>query len=320
MKSLKEEYIRSIIKLGNSKAITFPQEWADRAGLEYKSEVIIYPIDDSSVVVKTMKKAKQKTILNIGIEWPMNIIKQALISAFKLDVNEIYIKYDGKKHDKIFDLLVQLRSEMIGMDFRELEDSNQYLLYFLTDTSRKRFKDVLMELINAFKRIIDDVSKGIMKKKSEVLLAEIDRKYLLSRRILITSLAEYPLSKYYRNLPVIQYLGNRVVLLYVKDFINEALNLQNYPPPLLQKYSTLLQHIPILFIEIVTNYDTINLKTISQFYNELDDLRKRLNKMKPSDTFEEYELRNSITYFLNSFKNFFDIGITRLIEKQIGLV
>ena len=60
MKSLKEEYIRSIIKLGNSKAITFPQEWADRAGLEYKSEVIIYPIDDSSVVVKTMKKAKQK--------------------------------------------------------------------------------------------------------------------------------------------------------------------------------------------------------------------------------------------------------------------
>jgi antitoxin component of MazEF toxin-antitoxin module len=320
MKDLKEKYIRSVIKLGNSKAITFPQDWAEKAGLKDKSEVIIYPIDDSSIVIKTIDKGKQKTVLNIELDWSMNIIKQALISAFKLDINEIYIKYDSKKQEEIFGLLTQLRGEMIGMDFKDLADTNQYLLYFLTDTSKTIFKDVLIELINTFKKIIDDVIKGIMKKNSELLLAQIDRKYSLGRRILITGLSDYPVSKGYHNLPVIQYLGNRVILLYVKDFINEAQNLQNYPPNIIKNYSDLLQQIPTLLINIITNYDTINLDTISQFHDELINLGTMVYKIKPGDTFEELELRNSIKYFLNSFKNFFDIGITRLIEKQVGLV
>jgi len=317
---MKDKYVRSVIKLGNSKAITFPQDWTEKAELKEKSEVIIYPIDDSSIVIKTADKDEQKTVLNIGLEWPFELIKQALISAFKLDVNEIYIKYSNKNQDEIFDLLTQLRGEMIGMDFKELSDTSQYLLYFLTDTSKKPFKDVLMELINTFRRIINNVIEGKSKKNNEPLLAEIDRKYSLGRRILITGLSDYPVSKRYRNLPVIQFLGNRVVLIYVKDFINESLNLQHFPSSIIKKYSDLLIKIPTLLIDIVNNYDNINLNTISEFHNELNNLSSIINKIKPGETFEELELRKSIKYFLNSFQNFFDIGITRLIETEIGMV
>ena len=35
---------------------------------------------------------------------------------------------------------------------------------------------------------------------------------------------------------------------------------------------------------------------------------------------EEQHIRKIIGYYLNSFKTFFDIGITRLIETEIGMV
>ncbi len=319
-KDFKEKYVRSVIKLGNSHAITFPQDWTKEANLKEKSEVTIYPIDESSIVIKTGDREKQKTVLNINLEWSIDLIKQALISAFKLDVNEIYIQFSNKNQDNIFDLLTQLRGEMIGMDFKELPDTNQFLVYFLTDTSKKTFKDVLMELINTFNRIINNVIEGKSKKNNELLLAEIDRKYSLGRRILITGLSDYPVSKSYRNLPVIQFLGNRVVLIYVRDFINEALNLQHFPSNLLKKYFNLLIIIPKLLIDIVNDYDNINLDTISDFYDELNNLSSKFTEIKPGETFEELELRNSIKYFLNSFQNFFDIGMTRLIETEIGMV
>ena len=110
------------------------------------------------------------------------------------------------------------------------------------------------------------------------------------------------------------------MLIYVKDFINESLNLQHFPSSIIKKYSDLLIKIPTLLIDIVNNYDNINLNTISEFHDELNNLSSIFNKIKPGDTFEDLELRKSIKYFLNSFQNFFDIGITRLIETEIGMV
>jgi hypothetical protein len=67
------------------------------------------------------------------------------------------------------------------------------------------------------------------------------------------------------------------------------------------------------------NYNNINLETISEFHGYLLDLRSKLNSIELEDTFEDLEIRYSIKYFLNSFQNFFDIGITRLIESEIGM-
>lgn len=321
MKELKKKYVRRVIKLGNSFAMTFPQDWTQQSNLKEKSEVVLYPIDNNSIVIKTSGKDKQKTVLNIDSNnWPIPLIRHALISAFKLNVDEIFIKYKDENQEKIFALLIDMRGEMIGMAFKEIIQENKYYIYFLLDTSKTTFKEELLGLIEVFDVIIKNVIEGSLNKNSNLLLTEIDRKYALGRRILITGLSEYPISKGYRNFPVIRYLGDRVVLLKTRDFINEALNLGNFPSDIIKKYSDLLSRIPSLLVNIIENYDNINLETISSFHDYLIKLSKSLEKIKIGETFEELELRNTIKYFLNSFQAFFDIGMTRLIESEIGMI
>lgn len=332
LKNLKKKYVRSIIKLGNSKAITFPQEWTKLAELKDKSEikegeiigaseVSLYPIDDKSILIRVSDKEREQTVLRLnGNKWPLKLIKQAIISAFKINVDEIYVKYNKDNQEDLYELLINLQREIIGFDFKNLSDTQDYYINFLLDTSKTPFQDVLMDLANIFHTIIKNVIEGTNKKSNNLLLTEIGRKYSLGRRILVTGLSEYPTSKGYRNLPVIQFLGNRVVLLYVRDFINESLNLHNFSKDIIAKYSDLLSRIPSLLISMINNYENINLKTISEVQDDLINLDSILDKIHLGETFEELEIRNTIKYFLNSFQTFFDIGITRLIEFEIGMI
>ncbi len=317
---LKDKYVRSVIKLGNSYAMTFPQDWANQSKLKEKTEIFLYPLDDNTLIVKSRDKDEKKTIFRMNSnEWSPQLIRQAIISAFKLNVNEIYIKYYEDNQEQLYELLTELRREIIGIDFKNLTEKNEFFVYFLLDTSKTTFQEVLTDLINLFITIIKNIIEGIVKNNNNLLLAEMDRKYSLGRRILITGLSEYPISRGYRNLPIIQFLGDRVILLYIRDFINEAFNLQNFPKNIINKYSELLSQIPKLLISIMKNYNNINLKTISEFHGNILDLRSMLNSIELGDTFEDLEIRYSIKYFLNSFQNFFDIGITRLIETEIGM-
>ena len=69
-------------------------------------------------------------------------------------------------------------------------------------------------------------------------------------------------------------------------------------------------------------------KAIEQYLNEYVDYSIALDRLKNNLTDIEYdptnneemEVRNVIKYYLHSFSNFFDIGITRLIESLIGIV
>jgi antitoxin component of MazEF toxin-antitoxin module len=318
---LKTKYVRSVIKLGNSKAITFPQEWTNTAKLEEKSEVSLYPLDEKTIIVRAFDKEKPKTIFKMDTKlWPMMLIKPALIAAFKLNVTEIYIKYNDENQENLYKLLTDLRREIIGIDFKNLNDSKEFLIYFLLDTTKTTFNEVLFDLINVFNAIIKTVIEGTAKKNNELLLAEIDRKFNLGRRILITGLAEYPISRGYRNIPIIRFLGDRVILIYIRDFINESLNLINFPHEIIRRYSDLLKRIPSLLVDILKNYDNINLQTISELQKYLIKLSTMLENIKKGETFEDLELRNMINYFLNSFQSFFDIGMTRLVESEVGMV
>ncbi len=319
---MRKKYIRSIIKLGNSKAITFPQDWTKEANLKEKAEISIYIIDNKTIIIRTIDEKEQKTVFKIdGNKWAIKLIKQGVISAFKLGINEIYISYNDDNYNDLNELLIDLRSEIIGLDFKELTESNEFLIIFLLDTSKTNFTDVLMDLANVFYIIIKNVIEGITKKKKKLLLNEIDRKYSLGTRILITGLSAYPISKVYSNLPVIRFLGDRVVLLYIRDFINESLNLQNLPLEIIKKYSELLLKIPKFLINLIENYNNINLESISNFQEYLIKLHSILEAIDfEMDSNIELQIRNTINYYLNSFENFFDIGITRMIESEIGMV
>lgn len=318
---LKDKYVRSVIKLGNSKAITFPQDWAINADLVEKSEVSLYPLDEKTIIIRAFDKERPKTIFRIDANvWSMNLIKQAIISAFKLNIDEIYIKYNDINQEEVNKLLIELRSEIIGIDFKNVNETNEFLINFLLDTSKTSLPNVLSDLSNVFTTVINNIIEGNIRKDNQLILDEIDRKYSLGRRILITGLADYPISKGYKNFPIIRFLGDRVILLYIRDFINEALILQPISNTVIQNYSELLVRIPRLLSEIIANYDNINLDSISEFQEYLFKLRGMLKDMELDESnIEEQQVRNAIRYFLNSFDNFFDIGITRLIETEIGM-
>ena len=61
------------------------------------------------------------------------------------------------------------------------------------------------------------------------------------------------------------------------------------------------------------------LEIISNFQENLLKLNSERQSIQFKENEEEHQIRNIIVYFLNSFKNYFDIGITRLIESKIGM-
>ncbi|MBD3337550.1 MAG: hypothetical protein GF353_00485, partial [Candidatus Lokiarchaeota archaeon] len=132
--TLKEKYQRSLIKLGNSIAITFPQEWTKGADLKEKSEITLYPIDEKSLLVRSSEKENEKVkrIYHMdGIKKPLRLIRQAILSAFKLNVDEIHLKYNNKIKEEIYELLIDLRREIIGIDFKDVPEYNEFHINFL---------------------------------------------------------------------------------------------------------------------------------------------------------------------------------------------
>ncbi|MHA1292970.1 MAG: AbrB/MazE/SpoVT family DNA-binding domain-containing protein [Promethearchaeota archaeon] len=317
MANLKNKYERSVIKLGNSKAITFPQEWTNKAKIKEKSVVIFYPLDDNTIIIRAHPHNIKKAVFKLdGTLWSLNLIKQAIISAFKLNIDEIYLKFNEKNEEKLYELLIDLRREIIGLDFKTIMDTHEFYIRFLLDTTMTTFKEVLEDLVNIFDTIINNIVEGSIKENSNLLLDEIDRKYSLGTRILITGLSDYPFSQI--HLPSIRYLGDRVILLYIRDFINEAINLQQTDREIILKFSPILTKISALLKNIVSYYDTIDFKTISEFQEKLNNLQKILNKVNIDKN--NCQIKNIIKYYLHSFKTFFDIGITRIIEDEIGML
>ncbi|MBN1216542.1 MAG: AbrB/MazE/SpoVT family DNA-binding domain-containing protein [Candidatus Lokiarchaeota archaeon] len=319
MKDIKTKYKRSIIKLGNSKAITFPQEWTESAKLKEKSEITLYPIDSKTLIIHAKDENVQKKVYRLDSTIiPLRLIRQAILSAFKLNVDEIYLKYTSENQETLYQLLIELRREIIGFDFKNLPESNEFFINFLLDTSKTTFYDVLEDLVKVFNTIIKNIVDGEVNKISTLLLDEIDRKYSLGTRILITGLSEYHFSR--TQLPIIRFLGNRVILLYIRDFINEALmNLQSVPFDVIKKYQHILLKIPETLRFILKNYNNINSDTISAFQNALLELQKELDNTDFDSEQTKCNVRNSIKYYINSLNNFFDIGITRMIQDEIGI-
>jgi len=329
MSNFKEKYVRNIIKLGNSKAVTFPQEWTEAANLKEKSEITMYPIDSKTMMV-IAREEENKKILKIDPfkdkdGWTFKFLNQAIISAFKLNVDEIYIKYNEKTQAELYELLIKLRQEIIAIDFKDISETNEFYISFLLDTSKKDLLEVLRDLAGVFSTIIENIVESAKKKNDtieiknyDIILAEIDRKYSLGTRILITGISEYHLSKGYRDLPIKRFLGNRVILLYIRDFINESLRFQNLPTDIITKYSDILKKIPKVLHDLINNFDNFDVKTISVFQNRLDALKESFEKTPYEDTFGlELLVRSIIEYYLSSFNNFFDIGITRMIERML---
>jgi antitoxin component of MazEF toxin-antitoxin module len=318
MKEFRKEFKRSVINLGNSKAITFPGEWVEKSKLKEKTEVTLFPIDEKTIVVRTGEKDQEKTTYRlVADKIPLKLVRQAIISAFKLNVDQIYLKYNEDNREKLYEILVDLRREIIGFDFKDISEDQEYYINFLLDASKTTYREVLEDLIVVFNAVIEKVVTGNGNNNIELLLDEVDRKYSLGTRILITGLSEYPFSR--SNLPVINFLGDRVVLLLVRDFINEAIYLQEVPKMDRKRYANVLLKIPNLLKQLIENYHDLDLKIISNFQKNLTKIEDLTTEIQEESEGANKPIKNIITYYLNNFKNLFDIGITRMIESEIGI-
>jgi len=97
------------------------------------------------------------------------------------------------------------------------------------------------------------------------------------------------------------------------------MNLQSVPFNIIKKYQHILLKIPETLRFILKNYNNINSETISIFQNALLDLQKELDNTDVDSEQTKCNVRNSIKYYINSLNNFFDIGITRMIQDEIGI-
>ena len=158
--------------------------------LEQALEKMEFGVAVQNIVRAHDEIGEQKTIFNIDANiWPFQLMKQAILSAFKLNIDEIYISNAEKNQEELYELLVDLRREIIGLDFKS-KNENEFTINFLLDSRKTDVPEVLSDLANTFNVIIKKIIEGTLKKNNEILLAEIDRKYSLGTRILITGLSE----------------------------------------------------------------------------------------------------------------------------------
>lgn len=321
---LDNKYTRSVIKLGNSKAITFPQEWVNFMNIKEGSKIFLHKIDKLTMAVRASEvDEKMKTFTFFPTDWPPELIRKTLIGAFKLNVDEVYIKYNEKNENVIFMLLTQLKKEIVGIDFRKEPENKEFKIQFLIDTSRKSIKDVIIDLINIFERIIDVCVEGNQLQNYDYLKEEIESKYSLGTRILITGLQNYVSINLISDTPhIIQYLGHRIGILYLRDLIQKSLDitlLKN--EALIKRYTKFLKRIPQFLKQIIDPYFEAerSFERKVKLQNELISLNQSLERIENKDEQFEQELRRTCEYYLKSLDNFLDIAVTRVIESEIGL-
>ena len=68
-------------------------------------------------------------------------------------------------YEELYSLLIELRQEIIGFDFKENSQNKEFFITFLLDTTKKKFLDVVKDLANIFKTIIENIVEGAKKKK-----------------------------------------------------------------------------------------------------------------------------------------------------------
>ncbi len=321
---LKKKYSRSVIKLGNSKAITFPQEWVTFINIQEGSEIFLYLIDKDTLAVRASELDEKKKSFSIDpINWPSELVKKALIGAFKLNVDEVHLKYTQTNENVLFMVLTELKKEIIGIDFRKVPENKEYRIHFLIDTSRTSIKEVIVDMIDIFERIIEFCVQGDLEKNYSYLSEEIERKYSLGTRILITGLQNYISINIVSDTPhIIQYLGHRIGILYLRDLIQKSLEIKFIQNgDLIKRYSSFLKQIPNFLKKIIEPYfeKEKSFEAKVKLQKDLYNLNENLDSIKNQDETFEQELRRTCEFYLNSLDNFLDIAVTRVIESKIGL-
>ncbi|MFX1366035.1 MAG: AbrB/MazE/SpoVT family DNA-binding domain-containing protein [Promethearchaeota archaeon] len=314
-----KNYERSVIKLGNSMAITFPQEWFNKTHLKEHSKVSVFPIDDETILIHKNNYKKGESVIKLDLkDWSSNLFEELILTAFKLSVDKLYLKFEVEKNNKdYYDMVNNLQRKIIGFDSSIISEGNEICIQFLLDLRRISLPEILIELFN----IINDFINSVIDKSSvvnqDIYKEKFSRKYNLGLRILLHTLLKYPNLNNVVNRPIVRTLGDRITLLYSKELMDYAFQLKNLPINILDKYSHILKRISVLLLKIVQKYNNIQEKTLFSFQKEIDDINSLFSSSNSENDKEEIIIRRIISKFLSICKDLIGISITRILEAKL---
>ncbi|MFW9989008.1 MAG: hypothetical protein ACFFC3_10155 [Candidatus Odinarchaeota archaeon] len=311
---------RSIIKLGNSMAITFPQEWFQNSDLQEHSKVFVLPIDDDTLIIQKNNYLDSDSILHLDLtKWPSELSEQLILTAFKLNVDKLFVKYNLKKNKQDYLVMInKLQRKIIGFDYSISSDNNGINIRFLLDSTKTTLPEILIELYSTLKEFIIGVLDNSMVIDQGIYQEKFDRKYHLGIRLLLGTLLKYPKLEGSINRPIIRTLGDRITLLYSKELMNYALKLKNVPKEILDKYSLILIDFSDLILSIIEKYNN-NIKEVLliSFQKKIDKLKKSLDTIDLEIKQEENMIRNIISRFFSICTDLIEISITRILEAKL---
>ncbi len=314
----KKNYERSVIKLGNSMAITFPQEWYNNSGLKERSKVFVYPLNHNTIIIHGDQRRKDTSILKVNaFEWPQEFTKQLVLTAFKLNIDKLFLKYNPNAKQNYYNLTDILQRELIGFDTSITNGDNEYCISFLLDISRSTVPDILIELFTIFDEFIENLLDKSIKIKEGLYLENFSRKYHLGMRVLISTLLKYPDYNILGKRPIIRTLGDRVTFLYAKELMEYAFQLVKVPNNILEKYSNTLSKISKLYLQIIKTYNDIKLEVLRELQKSLELLNENFEKIKFEINLDEVKIRNIIARFFSIFDDLLEISITRVLETEL---
>lgn len=342
--SKSKKYIqRNIIKLGSSLAVTFPKEFFKSFRMDesdddegFKNVIVhAYKVDPNSILIKKFKAELEQQCLDLDMNsFPIELLENLLISAKKLNVNEINITYQEKDYDKCLEIVNKFGSPIHSENKMTLDLSRIYKEF--------KFSDQVMGMIKNFSKIIDhimDEGKIIdsdMKKTIETYLKSIDSSYHEALRVLIIRLKNYYLWEDHPDenqagtgmSNIINTLGNRVLIAYLKDISVAAANLFYSKSskeigkylPIIKSFSDLLKEEVELLLS-PTIQDKID--EINNYKNHVLDIRKKYNKLVPDKNqnypINEYIINSIIDHIFDIIIELVGIILTRWIEKSVKL-
>ncbi len=311
---------RSIIKLGNSMAITFPQEWFQNSDLQEHSKVFVLPVDDDTLIIQRNNYIDSDSILHIDLnKWPSDLSEQLILTAFKLNVDQLYVKYDLKKNKQDYLVMInKLQRKIIGFDYSVLNDNSGIIIRFLLDSTKTTLPEILIELFNTLKEFIIGVLDKSLVIDQGIYQEKFARKYHLGIRLLLATLLKYPKLEGAINRPIIRTLGDRITLLYSRELMNHVLAIKNLPKEMLEKYSQILIDFSDLILSIIEKYNNnIKEELLISFQKKIDKLKKSLDTIDLDIKQEENMIRNVISRFFSICTDLIEISITRILEAKL---
>lgn len=350
--------VRSIIKLGNSRAITFPQAFIEsfkkqedkekeeivgEEESENRSEadkqpdeedpwkdvrVYCYKIDNDSIIIKRQRAEEQKMTLKIDTKQvPLNLLTNILKSAKKLNINQVNITYDQNNDFEVLKII-----DKFGVTPTYLSEKNIVTIQFLKDFSNVKLKDQISGMISNFVNLANEIfylkefDENKRGERTEIYVRAIEKNTRECIRMIISKLRNYYiLDEQSESTNIINALGDRMLVSSIYNLALSIFGLKIYDDKeLFKKYQEFIikttKMVYICFTELFLAEEKNYVKAAEEVRNELDSFIREYNNLRGQKDWLSLDLQEeAILTTLNRVANHLEEILDLLVTRWVEL-